>query len=291
MISIIIFSIILLALIVIFISAERTPRVKIFPDGIVIKDTYGAVIPNNTILSIRLIDQMPKVLYRSFGTNSFCTLKGFCRLRRESGDKHTEKVLLFLRKPFMRRPVGPVIEINTVNGFVYINRSTEEATRALFDEMSKIVVRVSENEINHDYKRSRLKPVLRILNVIFIIFAITIATVFFVSKSTRIHVDMQTRQIEISGIYGVDIQADEVVAVHLLDTIPTTSLRVNAASFAKKKIGDFLLKDGDTSRFFIQQSETPPFIELKTKTRRFYLNLGTSEETQSAYNQIVKLVE
>jgi hypothetical protein len=132
------------------IAAVRRERVLVFEDGIKIKDwLYPLTIPNDTIVSISLVDSLPKLIHRANGTGIGLILKGYFTVKNSSLE-HSENATLYVRNRN-----ASAIEIRTVKGLVYINQKNDELTQELFNEMKSTVKILKENELNLNAKRPR----------------------------------------------------------------------------------------------------------------------------------------
>ena len=64
--------------VLLIIAAVKRERILVFEDGIKIKDLlYPLSIPNDTIVSISLVDSLPKLIRRTNGTGIGLILKGY----------------------------------------------------------------------------------------------------------------------------------------------------------------------------------------------------------------------
>lgn len=130
--------IILIVLLVIY--SGKTPKFFVEKEGIFIKDfLYPSKIFAETIKSVTLCDDMPKVLMRTNGYAGAMTWKGFFRIKKDGN----RGALLYLE----RYNKGPFIEIETTNRLYYINLKNEEQTRYLYDEIMSTVKFVDEKDL------------------------------------------------------------------------------------------------------------------------------------------------
>ncbi len=123
-------------------------RIRFDESGIVIMFGFNPVkIKNNMIKSIRLVEELPKVL---FGVHA----RGFVIGKRRRGMFRVKKMtengqrkvtaLMFLDNA---RKSRCFIEIETVDGIFYVNLKKDELTEELFNEMQKTVQIVGESEL------------------------------------------------------------------------------------------------------------------------------------------------
>ena len=123
-------------------------RIRFDESGIVIMFGFNPVkIKNNMIKSMRLVEELPKVL---FGVHA----RGFVIGKRRRGMFRVKKMtengqrkvtaLMFLDNT---RKSRRFIEIETVDGIFYVNLKKDELTENLFNEMQKTVRIVSKSEL------------------------------------------------------------------------------------------------------------------------------------------------
>ena len=136
-------AIILMALIsgltiVLLLLFRKQSRFEIFNDSIVIHDFgYPANIPNYTIKSISMIEQMPKVMLKSNGYGGLKIQKGIFKIQ---GGRRAALYVEDHRR-------GPFINIQTMRDNVYINLRDENQTHRLYDEMTKTIKILNEAEL------------------------------------------------------------------------------------------------------------------------------------------------
>ena len=122
--------------VLLIIADVKRERILVFEDGIKIKDLlYPLSIPNDTIVSISLVDSLPKLIRRTNVTGYFTTktkssslliteigliLKGYFTVKNSSLE-YSENATLYIRNRN-----ASAIEIRTVKGLVYINQKNDE---------------------------------------------------------------------------------------------------------------------------------------------------------------------
>lgn len=123
-------------------------RIRFDENAIVIRIAFIPLrINNNKIKSIRLVDELPKVLFgvhgQGFRIGNRCR-GSFLVNKMTDGVNKKMAVQLFLDNAKKSRRF---IEIETVDGFVFINLKNDEQTENLFEEMTKTVRIVGEYEL------------------------------------------------------------------------------------------------------------------------------------------------
>jgi hypothetical protein len=118
--------------------------------------------------------------------------------------------------------------------------------------------------------------------VVMIFAALSLALSF---RPTRITVGEEV--VKISGMYGREIPASDIVSVDLLDAMPPIAMRVNGSDTGHRLKGHFKLKTGEKCMVFIRKQA--PYIELRATDNLYYLNADNREETETLYQQLEQL--
>lgn len=270
----------IVALFVIFAFVKE--KIFIDEDGIKIKDLmYPLTIPNDTIVSISLVDRLPLLVYRTNGTGMGPIQKGYFTVKNSSLE-HSENATLYIRNKN-----ASAIEIRTVGGLVYINQKNDELTQELFNEMKNTVKILKNNELNLDAKRPKTN---RSIFVIVALIAILLAPVLFANYSNEVVVGNDV--IEIKGEYAIDIPVTDIDTVLLVEKLPSIKTRANGISTRKVNIGKFKMSDGNKCRLYINK-DIPLFIEIrpkansqKLKAQLIFINRKTVDETKALFEEI-----
>ena len=118
--------------------------------------------------------------------------------------------------------------------------------------------------------------------VVMIFAALSLALSF---RPTRITVGEEV--VKISGMYGREIPASDIVSVDLLDAMPPIAMRTNGSNTGNRLKGHFKLKTGEKCMVFIRKQA--PYIELRATDNLYYLNADNREETETLYQQLEQL--
>ena len=277
--------IIVIAFVLVFLVASLAKeKIYIFDDGIKIKDLmYPLWIQNDTIVSIKMIDNLPSLIYRTNGGGLGRIQKGYYTIKKDG--EHSENATLYIRNTNIS-----AIEIKTVKGLIYINRKNDEQTQELFDEIKNNVKILKENELN--YNAGRPRTYRSVFIIVVFIAALVVYPIFFANYGNEIIVD--DNKIEIKGDYSMDIPFDDIDTVLLVESLPEIKLRTNGVSTNKVNIGDFKTSDGDKCRLYVNKS-TPMFVEIRLDahssqpTALIFINKKTVEETKILFNEISDL--
>lgn len=255
--------------------------VIVYEDGIKIKDAlFPLTISNDTIISISLLDEMPRIVARNNGASLGYVVKGRCKIKRNEFEG-SEKAFVYYTKKSRK-----VIEIKTLNGSVFINRVDDSQTEELYNEMKSTVKILKDNEL--DYSAKGLRSHKNTIIVTLIIIALVCVPMFLVNYGNTITVNNEV--IEIKGDYSMEIPLSDIDTLMLVESLPSIKLRTNGISTRKVDIGNFKMSSGDKCRLYINKS-TPMFIEIRlaahnSQHKVIFINRKTVEETKSLYDDI-----
>ena len=260
--------------------AIKTERIFVSEDGIRIKDDmFPLYIPNDIIVSITLLDRVPRILMKTNGANFGRIFKGKCKIMRNDA---AEKATMYLRNR-----MSNVIEIKTVNGSVFINRKNDVLTQELFDEMKNTVKIVKESELDYCAKSPRnYRNIL--MTIAFV--ALLMGPVFIMNYNSEVIVNNDA--IEIKGEYAMSIPVSDIDTVLLIEKLPSIKTRTNGISTRKVNIGKFKMSDGNKCRLYVN-NDVPLFVEIKCQKANdesqkslIFINRKTVEETKALYEEI-----
>ena len=271
--------------VLLIVAAVRRERVLVFEDGIKVKDwLYPLTIPNDTIVSISLVDRLPKLIHRTNGTGIGLIQKGYFTVKNSSLE-HSENATLYIRNRN-----ASAIEIRTVKGLVYINQNNDELTQELFNEMKSTIKILKENELNLNAKRPRTY---RSVFVIVVFLEALIAPALFMNYSNEVVVGDGV--VEIKDEYAMTIPVSDIDTVLLIEKLPPIKTRTNGISTRKVNIGNFKMSDGNKCRLYINK-DVPLFVEIKCQQTTdngqqtlVFINRKTVEDTKALYEDIYNL--
>ena len=233
--------------------AVKKESVTVFEDGFKIKDIlFPLAISNDTIISISLLDSMPRIVARSNGVSFGAVLKGRCRIKRDEYEG-SEKATVYQRKRN-----GKTIEIKTVNSSVFINRGDDFQTEELYNEMKSTIKILKDNELDYVAKRPRNHR--NTIAVTLLVIALACIPVFMVDYGNTVTVNDDV--IEIKGDYAMNIPVSDIDTVLLVEQLPSIKLRTNGISTRKVNIGNFKMSDGNKCRLYINK-DVDAFVEIR----------------------------
>lgn len=162
---------IIVMVVLLVIYSGREPKIFVEKEGVFIKDfMYSSRIFTETIRSVSLCGEMPKVMFRSNGYGGLKTWKGFFRIK--NGGK--SDALLYLEN--YRK--GPFIKIETTKRLYFINLADEERTRQLYDEIMSTVKFVDEKDLIVIDDASPFKSIIIVAAFIVIVTVVSLLPVF-----------------------------------------------------------------------------------------------------------------
>lgn len=162
---------IIVMVVLLVIYSGREPKIFVEKEGVFIKDfMYSSRIYAETIKSVSLCDEKPKVMFRSNGYGGIKTWKGFFRIK--NGGK--SDALLYLEN--YRK--GPFIKIETTKRLYFINLANEVRTRQLYDEIMSTVKFVDEKDLIVIDDASPFKSLLIIVAFIVIVTIVSLLPLF-----------------------------------------------------------------------------------------------------------------
>ena len=110
---------------------------------------------------------------------------------------------------------------------------------------------------------------------------------FYASREPKISISNE--KIEISGLYGFDIQVKNVDSVLITDRLPKISLRTNGFDLGNIKKGYFETKNQGTCKLFLQTRDTP-YLKIKySDNKLMYLNFKDKNKTMALYKELVSI--
>lgn len=253
----------------------RKPRIKVFEDGVLIKDfLYPAKLFADTIGSVEMVDVLPKVVVRTNGCSGLKMWKGFFRVK---GDVNN-KVVLYVDD----HRNGPFVKITTNGTTIYINKKRKEQTVSLYDEISARVKIVKKDSLVRSNAVPATRSALVMTAFVLLILALSILPVMlYGSKSVCFELDADS--LNIKGMYSVDISFAEFDTVCLLDNMPEVGKRRNGFSSLDAAVGLYEVK-GERCRLYLLNKRNPPFIMIRTRDGLLYINNVDSDETVGLYN-------
>lgn len=98
-------------------------------------------------------------------------------------------------------------------------------------------------------------------------------------------VEIYNNQLKISGIYGENIEIQNIKEIHLLKSLPPISYKTNGVAMSHFKKGWFKLNDGRKVKLFVNDM-SGPFIEIiDSQNKTIFIGLNDFDE-ELLYHQL-----
>ncbi len=93
---------------------------------------------------------------------------------------------------------------------------------------------------------------------------------------------------EISGMYGIEWDIDDIIDVQLLEELPVVEIRTNGISASNLLKGRFRLEDPyGTGTLFVKRNLSP-YLYVATEENYLILNRDTRSETEEIYKKLME---
>lgn len=125
--------------------------------------------------------------------------------------------------------------------------------------------------------------------VVILILIITAVIIPFETKE-RIP-DITQNSIKISGLYGTEINKNEISSITLEAFLPEGLSKVNGIGTEKKLIGSFKEDKIYSVRLYISDAKEKTIKILKKDGKRIYINYKNKEDTESMYKSLVNYIK
>lgn len=131
-------------------------------------------------------------------------------------------------------------------------------------------------------KKNRFITVFYLI-VIFSTLAVIIILAFRGSVENK--VVLKPQEMDIQGLYGMDILKKDILNIEIVDELPPIKERSNGFAGNNLCKGEFVLEDDSKCKLFINRG-IPIFVRLTCKDDVLYINTKDSAETQNLYQSI-----
>ncbi len=96
---------------------------------------------------------------------------------------------------------------------------------------------------------------------------------------------VSTDGLEIEGMYGVDLAADEIAQIELVESLPVIRSRVHGISMSTRFKGYFRTEDFQKIKLVVNENKGPFILIQTTEGLEIYYS-ATSGKTQETFDQI-----
>ena len=134
-------------------------------------------------------------------------------------------------------------------------------------------------KVKHNNRRKSIMIALSII----VLFSIPI----FYPYYKDLNVILKSDHIEITGIYGTNIEYDSIAQIQLLNSLPHISYRSNGYSIGPVNLGNFKEVNGNMLKLFTHSDSCFIYIKNKNDTV-YYMSKKRYNDTKILYQNIVK---
>ncbi len=124
-----------------------------------------------------------------------------------------------------------------------------------------------------------------IWSILFLVIMLPLIMIISGSRDTKL--DFTNSSFEIKGLYGMTIDYSKIIQIDTINSLPLIERRTNGFAFGKTLKGNFKLFDQTRVKLFIKKGITP-YIFIRTKDARIYLNFNNPKKTLTKYHRISK---
>jgi hypothetical protein len=125
------------------------------------------------------------------------------------------------------------------------------------------------------------------IGIVAVTLIFVLVLMFFSSQATQ--VTFLEEGLQIHGMYGKVYAWDSIEDVILLEELPAIGMRTNGSALGSNLKGHFRTKEFGSVKLFVN-TQKPPFIYLHTAEKVSIFNMGTPEQTEAAYDKILKVL-
>jgi hypothetical protein len=118
--------------------------------------------------------------------------------------------------------------------------------------------------------------------VAIVLAALFLPVILVLSGRRETKTELLENGIQISGIYGVDINYNDIKLLDTLPQLPAIKLRTNGYALGGTLKGNFRLQDKTDVKLFVEKG-SPPFIYIETEQYKIYLNNKVPSLTRELY--------
>jgi len=115
------------------------------------------------------------------------------------------------------------------------------------------------------------------------LFALIGVFLYFGALPSEVLADHQG--VQINGIYGMEIEWNEIAAISLEDDFPAVIRKTNGFDFGSILKGSFILHDACRARIYVN-TKKPPFIYITTADGLIIVNQGNSQKTEALFRTL-----
>lgn len=179
------------------------------------------------------------------------------------------------------------VMVMLIHPFVYLLGMSEHSIGVVIATIliGTFAMAIYGQRFKHRLMNEKSKKPHRMVGISLIFGAITIMTLGFLYYGTRPpKIDINNKQIAISGLYGL---AEQVERIELIDELPRVILKTNGFNYGSILKGNFKVETYGKCRLFIQSREGP-YIYLNTdRGIPIIINTKSKRKTRELADQLI----
>ena len=138
---------------------------------------------------------------------------------------------------------------------------------------------------NGKLRKSAGKQLAMVVGIVAVILIFVAVMMFFSSQATK--VNFLEDGVKIHGMYGEVFTWNSIKTVKLIEELPNIEKRTNGSALGSNLKGNFRTSELGSVKFFVN-TQTLPFIYLKTDDGITIFNMKDADETQEIFIEILR---
>ena len=99
--------------------------------------------------------------------------------------------------------------------------------------------------------------------------------------------DVTPKHFDISGMYGDQMNWEEIATIELIEQLPDIAARTNGSSVGSKLKGNYKLKSGEKVKLFLDK-KVSTYISFKWDGKTYIINKPSKAETEELYDEMIR---
>ena len=144
---------------------------------------------------------------------------------------------------------------------------------------------VKANKFDHNPPKKSTKYVVAIS-----VFTIAVIAAFRAYGMNPATIKIKDDRLVFTGMYGITRTFGEIAGVHLVDSLPDITLRLNGLSIGGISKGWFKLKEGGNCLLLLSSRSKPYIVFTERTGKEIFFNSTNGEITETLYQELRKLI-
>jgi hypothetical protein len=154
--------------------------------------------------------------------------------------------------------------------------------------LNLVVEKISPMTEPDPKRRKQRKKIGIVIIVTFIVTVFGFIAGLFIYSNQDPEITIDSKSIQISGMYGTDIESSSIKLITIETQLPKILLRTNGyAAFGVLK-GHFDVEKIGEAVLFLMNKSVPPYIFIQTDQNTYIINYDTPEKTESLFDRLKK---